>query len=232
MLVLLPNLLDSAGDHHLQLPAAVDGVMKTIDGLIAESEGGARRYLSRFNLSKKVQHVPVMLLNKNTKPKEYDFMLEPLLEGQTWGLISDAGLPCLADPGAGLVLRARERKVKIEAISGPSSISLALMQSGLGGQHFCFRGYIAKDPQRRKNDLRRWQTGAHQEKSTQIFIEAPYRNQYAFEECLNTLDDKTLLCVATCLTTPEESVTTHLISHYKKNPLLNLNKKPTIFLFR
>lgn len=195
MLILLPNVLTEGANHALFLPSPVMEAMASIDGLIAESESGARRYLKQYQTKKKAHLMPVALLEEDA-----DFLLEPIRAGEKWGVISDAGLPCLADPGAILVRRAHHYGIKVQAISGPSSITLALIQSGLSGQHFSFRGYIAKEAEARKQELLSWQEISKHEKATQIFIEAPYRNQHTYLDCLRYLHPKTLLCIACNLT--------------------------------
>lgn len=154
-LYLLPNVLGCVKDHNLFFPAGVDQAVAQIDGLIAESEGEGRRYLKRFALKKKPHEIPIALLTK--KRQEINFLLEPLLKGETWGVVSDCGLPCLADPGAALVRRAHELKIHVEIFAGPSSITHALMLSGLSGQAFTFHGYIPKHPHERILALRQWE---------------------------------------------------------------------------
>ena len=223
-LLLLPNLLGDLPEHKAFLPASVDRAMATIDGLIAESEKGGRRYLSRFELSKKPHDIPIALLNKHNQ--DYDFLLEPCVEGEVWGVVSDAGLPCVADPGANLVARARELGIKVEAFIGPSSILLSLMLSGLSGQHFQFHGYLPKDPERRDQVI----SEISRSSGTQIFIEAPHRNAATLEALLNRLPGSTRLCVAWDLTLSSQGVMTEKVSTWKKLPLPNIQKKPTIFL--
>ncbi len=225
-LYLLPNLLGPVSDYQLYLPKSVDQALAQIDGLIAESEGEGRRYLKRFALKKKPHEMPIALLTKQSQ--ELDFLLEPVRKGETWGVVSDCGLPCLADPGASLVMRARELKIPVVAFPGPSSITQALMLSGLSGQSFFFHGYLPKEPADRKTALKEW---AKIKRTTHLFIEAPYRNAYAFEECLKTLPDNTLFSVATMLTLPEEWIQTAPISVWKKRSPPELGKNPTIFLF-
>ena len=225
-LYLLPNLLGPTTDYHYFLPESIDRAMAQIDGLIAESEGEGRRYLKRFKLKKKPHEMPIALLTK--KSQELDFLLEPLLKGEMWGVVSDCGLPCLADPGAALVMRARQLNIPIVAFTGPSSITHALMLSGLSGQTFFFHGYLPKEPEERITTLRHWEKIG---RTTHLFIEAPYRNVHAYNACLQTLHDSTLFCVATMLTLPEQWVHTASISFWKKNPTPDIGKKPTIFLF-
>jgi len=224
-LLLLPNLLGDLPDHSPFLPVSVDQAVASIDGLIAESEKGGRRFLSRFKHCKKPHEIPIALLNKHNQ--DYDFLLEPCLHGKTWGVISDAGLPCLADPGALLVARAREKGVKVEAYVGPSSIVLSLMLSGLPGQSFHFHGYLPKDPTRRDKVIE--QTARNF--GTQIFIEAPHRNIHTLEALLRDLPKSAKLCIACDLTLPTQKVMTEKVATWRKLPLPKIQKKPSIFLF-
>jgi len=230
-LLLLPNLLGSAAQTHLFLPASVDIAMTTLDGLIAESEGGGRSYLKRFRTKKRAHEMPIALLNPKMDAKYLDFLLEPIIEGETWGVVSDSGLPCLADPGSALVLRARQLALPLEAFVGPSSIFLSLMQSGLPGQRFVFHGYIAKEPENRKKELKAWENSSKKEQETHIFIEAPYRNLHTLASCLEVLSEKTLLSVACDLTLPTQEIKTGPLFMWKKGSLPEIAKRPAIFLF-
>lgn len=222
-LLLLPNLLGDHKHHQPFLPASVDKAVSSIQGLIAESDKGGRRFLSRFDLAgKKASDIPLALFKG--KEEDLDFYLEPMMEGQTWGMISDAGLPCIADPGARLVTRARQKGILVKAFVGPCSISHALMLSGFSSQHFSFHGYLPRTPE---SALKKWEQAG----GTQIFIEAPYRSQKALEICLENLKDETMLCVAADLTLPGQVLLTHPVRHWKKMQLPNIEKKPTVFLF-
>lgn len=223
MLLLLPNLLGENRHHQLFLPASIDKAMKSIDGLIAESESGARRFLSHFEMDKKPHEVPVALYNE----EDIDFILEPLAKGERWGFVSDAGLPCIADPGHKLVARARARGIPIQAFVGPSAIMLALMQSGLPGQHFTFHGYIGKEAAQRKMEL----TKMESQPGTHIFIEAPHRNKHTLESLLESLSPETRLCIAWDLTLPTQGIITEPVRVWQKMALPNIDKKPAIFLF-
>lgn len=229
-LFLLPNLLGPIKDHTLFLPKSVDEAVATLDGLIAESDKEGRRYLKRFKTKKKAEYTLIALLNEHTPPGDMDFLLEPVLAGENWGVVSDCGLPCLADPGALLVLRARALKIPIIAFPGPSSIVMALMLSGLSGQRFVFHGYISKDPAIKKEELKKWEKEAQERKETQIFMEAPYRNVAIYETCLETLHEKTLFCVACDLTLPSQFINTLPISIWRKQELPPIEKHPTLFL--
>ena len=145
-------------------------------------------------------------------------------EGECWGLVSDAGLPCIADPGAGLVARAKQIGIVIQAFSGPSAIFLSLMLSGLPGQRFAFHGYFQQDK------LMDWTNRSKQDNATQLFIEAPYRNRKTLDYLLLNLPAETQLCIAWDLTLPTQSVLTQSVANWKKSPLPNINKKPAMFL--
>jgi len=216
-LYLLPNLLWLGGDHRDFLPPVVDKIVASLDGLIAESDSGGRRFLSRFRQD--ARSVPIALLREKV-----DFLMEPLLAGQSWGVVSDAGLPCVADPGSQLVALARRRGVEVQAFAGPSAVTIALMLSGLYSQSFSFHGYIAKDPEKRQKELLEWEKA----NGVQIFIEAPHRNRHTFEACLKLLNRDTKLCVASNLTAPDQFVETRSIKDWET---LALPKEPTIFLF-
>lgn len=227
-LLLLPNLLGDHRHHELFLPTSVDKAVSTLDGLIAESSQGGRRFLSRFQTKKPVNEVPIALLNEHTKDSDLDFLLEPIRKGERWGLVSDCGTPCIADPGAKLVSRARQSGIAIQAFVGPSSIILSLMLSGLPAQQFTFNGYIDKAPEDRQKTILQLEKKAAI--ATQIFIETPYRNQHTLQALIDTLADTTLLCVAWDLTLPTQGILSQPIAIWKKSPLPNLEKKAAIFL--
>lgn len=228
-LLLLPNLLGDQRHHEPYLPNSVDKAVKSLDGLIAESEKGGRRFLSHFETERATHEIPIALLNEHTPDDHLDFLLDPMKKGERWGLVSDAGLPCVADPGFKLVRRARELGIHVQAFIGPSSILLALMQSGLSGQKFTFHGYLDKEPKKRGEQIRRCEKMS-QEGYTQIFMETPYRNQHALQSCLEALSDSTLLCVAWDLTLPTQGIMTQTVDRWKKSTLPNLEKRNAIFL--
>lgn len=229
-LLLLPNLLAESRHHDLFLPASVDRAVASIDGLIAESEQGGRRFLSHFKMDKKPHEVPIALLNEHSNEEDLDFLLAPIAEGQRWGLVSDSGVPCVADPGSRLVARARQRGLVVQAFVGPCSFLLALMLSGLPGQRFAFHGYLDKEPSKREQQIIQLEKGSREQDSTQIFMEAPYRNMHLLDSLLKTLSPKTSLSIAWDLTMPSQGIMTHKIETWKKLPLPNLEKKPAVFL--
>jgi 16S rRNA (cytidine1402-2'-O)-methyltransferase len=231
MLYLLPNLLDEAQPDTRLLPKAIDEIVATLDGLIAESERAGRRYLKRFVTKKPLQQMPLRLLNEHTEDKELKELLEPLQRGEAWGLVSDSGLPCIADPGARLVALARQCKVPVQAFMGPNSILLALMLSGMSGQRFAFHGYLPKEEKERRRQVRYLEEEARKCKNTHIFIETPYHTEALLRELLEILGEKTLLCVAIDVTMPTERVTTMSVGEWRKTSLPEINKRLVVFLF-
>lgn len=229
-LLLFPNLLGESRHHELFLPASVDKAVETIDGLIAESDQAGRRFLGRFKTKKTAAETPIALFNEHTPDDHIDFLLEPIRKGERWGLISDGGIPCVADPGSKLVKRARSSGIVVQAFVGPSSILLALMLSGLPGQRFYFQGYLDKTPEKRKKQVKQLEAVSKKEGVTQVFMEAPYRNMHALETALTTLDDSTDLCIAWDLTLPTQGVISQKVGLWKKSPLPNLEKKCAIFM--
>ncbi len=226
-LFLLPNLLDKSGCHTLFFPKSVDLAVQKLDGLIAESEKEARAFLKRFTfLGKTFRDVSICLFNEHVQ--EVDDLLQPMRQGQTWGLISDVGLPIIADPGYQLVRRAYDFAIEVEVFIGPTSVITALMYSGLPSQVFAFHGYF---PRKCESELKLFEQRSKEEGLTQIFIEAPYRNQKMHELLLRTLDEKTQLCVARNLTFPTQGVETHLVGSWRRRTLPNIDKGPAVYLF-
>lgn len=223
-LLLLPNLLNKDAPHELFLPSSVDRAVLTLKGLIAESEKEGRAYLKRFGMP--VREMPIELLNKHHQ--EIDKLLKPMQSGEIWGLISDAGLPVLADPGSRLVARARELGITVKAFVGPCSFILALMLSGLPAQRFAFHGYLPRDPAEK---IKKLELQSKREESTKICMEAPHRSEQLLNALLETLNNHTKLCVAWELTMPTQGIETRPVSEWKKRALPNIYKKPTIFLF-
>lgn len=223
-LLLLPNLLNKEGLPDLFFPPSVQRAVLRLDGLIAENEKEGRAFLKRMEAD--YRNTPIELLNKHHH--DLDALLEPIRKGETWGLISDAGLPVLADPGYQLVARARDFNVTVQAFVGPSSIVMALMLSGLPSQHFAFNGYLPRSP---KDQIEKLEKRSKEERATQVFIEAPFRNDKLLDSLLETLDESTKLCVAWDLTMPTQGVETHSVSTWKKRSRPTLHKKPAVFLF-
>ncbi len=233
-LYLLPNLLSETANLELSLPSGEGAIVEKLDGLIAEDAKQGRAFLKRLLSQRKVADVPLALLNEHTRDEELEALLQPLLRGQTWGIVSDAGLPCLADPGARLVARARRLRIVIRALPGPCSFVLALMLSGLPAQRFAFHGYLPRDAQELATALHLLQQRAKREGETQVFIETPYRNQRLLQNLLQHLDGDIVLSVACDLTSENEEVSTQTVKEWKARPLLALkalDDRPAVFLF-
>lgn len=229
-LLLLPNLLGEHAHHELFLPPSVDKAVATLDGLIAESDAAGRRFLSRFQTKKPVRDMPIALFNEHTPDADIDFFLEGIRKGERWGLISDNGMPCIADPGSKLVRRAKQSGIVVQAFVGPSSVFLALMLSGLPGQRFTFHGYLDRDTEELRKQAAQLEKRARDDSSTQIFIERPYSNRKTLEALLETLSPNTWLCVGWDLTMPEQGILSQSVELWKKSPPPNLDKRNAIFL--
>jgi 16S rRNA (cytidine1402-2'-O)-methyltransferase len=228
MLYLLPNLLSETENPRTFLPPQVAEVIATLDGVICETEKKARWYLKQFTLRMPLQQFPLVALNEHTT--DISEHLAPLLRGENWGILSDAGASCIADPGAQLVQRAWQQNIPVKALFGPCSITLALQLSGMGGQRFCFHGYLPRDKAERLDALRALEKRAAVNKETQIWIEAPYRNRELLASCLEGLQASTLFCVACDLDSPNEKVWVQKIGAWKAQAPVDLDKKPAIFL--
>ncbi len=232
-LLLFPNVLFDEGDHRQVIPESVDRAVAGIDCLIAESEKGGRRFLKRFvfPVGKSFRDIPIHLLNEHSSPQDIAHLAAQITsKDQTWGLVSDAGLPCLADPGARLVFLCRQKGVEIEAFSGPSSMVMALELSGLTAQAFAFHGYLPQEGELLKKKLVGLEERARKEKATQLWIETPYRNEKMLKVVCEVLQGPTLLCVASGLTSPEQRVVTQPISAWRKESHAEWDDKPAVFL--
>lgn len=227
-LYLLPNVFDDEQSPHLLLPEGLKSLLSTLEGLIAESERTGRRYLMKLlEKAPLARQIPIYLLNEHSKKADYDELADLVSSGKTIGLISDAGMPGIADPGSGLVARLRERgNVQIKAIPGPSSVILALISSGLAATPFSFHGYLPKEQDVRKKVLKTIERAG----GTHIFIEAPYRNRAFFDDCLATLSPTTKLCLAANMTKSDEWVMVHSIQTWKTLPQPWIHKIPVVFV--
>lgn len=225
-LLLLPNVLDETLPNEPFLPASLSSAVEQIQGLIVESEKIGRRYLRRFLTHEQMKALPLKVLNEHTTSLED--LLEPLLKGETWGLISDAGLPCIADPGSHLVWQAREKGVEVETFVGPCSLLMALQLSGFSGQHFTFHGYLPREVPDLEKKIKEMEISASKG-IAQIWIEAPYRSGKMLEILLKILQNETRLCVAASLTFPTQRVVSATVSQWKRRSF-SLGKEPAVFL--
>ena len=213
------------------LPAANLAVMNSLDYFIVENVRSARRFLSKAGVERRIEELEFVELNEHTRSvQDVERMLKPVLEGRSAGVISEAGVPGVADPGADVVALAHRKGVRVEPLVGPSSILMAIMASGLNGQSFAFVGYLpVKEPERIKR-LKELERRAMSENQAQLFIEAPYRNIKLFETMLKTLSPKLKLTVAVDITSPEEFIKTRTIEEWRKSGMPDMAKRPTIFL--
>lgn len=205
-------------------------VLSELRYLIVENQKNAIRFLVKCGLKEMIDKIEFGILNEHTRKSEIEFLLEPILNGKDCGILSDAGCPGVADPGADVVALAHRKSVKVVPMVGPSSILLSLMGSGLNGQRFAFQGYLpAKNPDRIRR-IREIEANSRRAKETQIFIEAPYRNMQLLNDLLNTLNPGTNLCIACDLTLPSEILLTKSVADWKKDKP-EIQKRPTVFLF-
>lgn len=213
------------------LPAAVQQCAAEITHFIVEHPKTARHFLKQLNCKHSLQEITMLTLNEHTSKKDLALLLEPILAGHNVGLMSEAGCPGIADPGAELVRLAHQNGIKIIPLVGPSSIVLALMASGLNGQCFAFHGYLPIDSTARIGKIQELEKISISLRQTQIFIEAPYRNQKLLEQIVQVCRETTDLCIASQLTDPNELIMTKSIKAWRQ-ALPVINKIPTIFLIQ
>lgn len=224
---ILPNLLDDALEASAFFPATVGEAVYRIQGLIAESEKAARRYLRRFISREALDGIALRVLSEHTKKEEIASLLEPVILGENWGLISDSGLACIADPGADLVSLAHQRGIDVETFVGPCSIVMALQLSGFSGQNFSFCGYLPRETSDLEMHIKELEKKS--DTATQIWIEAPYRSNKMLDCLKRVLNSTTFLCVASNLTTPSQKVVSLSINDWRQSSWV-LEKEPVIFL--
>ncbi|HRG18803.1 MAG TPA: SAM-dependent methyltransferase [Flavobacterium lutivivi] len=227
-LYLIPTTLGEM-NHEDVLPETIKRVLTFIDDYIVENEKTARRFIKSV-LPEKVQStLRISLLNKHTDSTEYSKMITPCLSGMNVGLMSEAGCPGVADPGAVIVKLAHEKGIQVVPLVGPSSILLAMMASGMNGQNFAFNGYLPIDKSEKKSTLKNFEKISQDRNQSQIFIETPYRNNKLFEDLVQTLQPNTQLCIATDITLPTEYIKTMRVADWKKTKV-DLHNRPCIFI--
>lgn len=227
-LYLIPS---SLGDNTVHsIPQHTIEVAHSLDIFIAERAKTARHFLKALKTPVPFDDMTFYELNKKTPTEEINHFLKDAEKGKNVGLLSEAGCPGVADPGAVIVQLAHEKGIEVIPLVGPSSILLALMASGMNGQSFAFIGYLGVKKNDRIRDLKRLELLARKENQTQIFIETPYRNMSLIEDMLNNLSPTTRLCIAANLTLPTEYIKTKTIQEWKKTKLPDLHKQPAIFL--
>jgi 16S rRNA (cytidine1402-2'-O)-methyltransferase len=240
-LYLIPNTLgpSESGDPlaHI-IPQQVCAIAAGLDYFVAENAKTARAHLKliaiHHPLARPLQEIEIAELDVNTGADALPALLKPLLAGRDCGLMSEAGVPAVADPGANLVRLAHRNGIAVRPLVGPSSLLLAVMASGLNGQSFAFYGYLPIDPQQRAKRIKALEERSRQEKQTQLFIETPYRNSAMLEALTTACKAETLICVATDLTLDSETIKTQSAAEWKRaladRRAPDFHKKPTVFL--
>lgn len=227
-LYLIPTTLGEMNPHDV-LPQTVKRAIDFIDFYIVENEKTARKFIKAINPQKVQSSLEMATLNKHTEISEYNSMISPCLQGTNVGLMSEAGCPGVADPGAVIVKIAHEKGVQVIPLVGPSSILLAVMGSGMNGQNFAFNGYLPIDKSEKKTALKNLEKLSHDKNQSQIFIETPYRNNKLLEDILQALQPNSHLCIATDITLPTEFIKTLRVADWKKTKV-DLHNRPTIFI--
>lgn len=233
-ILLIPTPINTS-EHPLELslPSALRAQVEGLDYFVVENLRSARRFLSRLKLSIPIDQMQFAELSEHTDPEDVEAMLEPLLkQNRSIGIISEAGLPCVADPGALLVAAAHRHSIEVVPLVGPSSIMLALMASGANGQSFAFNGYLPIKNPDRAQAIQRFERRTLTENQSQIFIETPYRNLNLMSELLQNLSGSTMLTVACELTNPDSQlIATKSVAQWRNSKTPDIQKKPAIFIF-
>jgi len=227
-LYLIPTTLGEMNPEEV-LPVTIKRTIELIDFYIVENEKTARRFIKSVYPEKKQPDLHLFALNKHTEESEHHAFIKPLLEGKNMGLMSEAGCPGVADPGAVIVKLAHEKGIQVIPLVGPSSILLAMMASGMNGQSFTFNGYLPIDKSEKKSALKNLEKWSLEKNQSQLFIETPYRNNKLLEDLLQILHPSTLLCIACDITLPTEFIRTLPVQQWKKNKV-DLHNRPCIFI--
>lgn len=227
-LYLIPSLLGEA-DQLFSIPAGVRETASSLNEFIVEEPKSARHFLRALDPERKLQGIIMHTVNKHTPKEELPPMINRLLKGNDIGIISEAGVPCVADPGSLIVALAHQHNIRVKPLVGPSSILLALMASGFNGQGFAFHGYLPIDKKDRSRKLNQLEQESSKLDQTQIFIETPYRNTQMLSDLVTSCSPDTRLAIAANLTLPDEIIISQPIRKWKQQKI-NLNKKPAVFL--
>lgn len=229
ILYLIPTPL-GAPDTPCLLPHEQAQITGLTD-FVVEAEKTARAHLKHLGVTTPIRELNLQTLNEHTDLKTLPELLKPLQEGRSMGILSEAGCPAVADPGANLVALAHRHGYEVRPLVGPSSLLLALMASGANGQNFAFKGYLPSEKSERIAALKGLEQRSRQQNETQLFIETPYRNDALLADALETLYPETRLCTATDLTLPTQEIISQTVAAWRKSKTLpNLKKRPTIFV--
>ncbi len=227
-LYLIPVTLGDSPVQHV-IPDYVLELIGRLDHFIVEDLRSARRYLKRAGMEKAIDDLSFYLLNEHTEDRDMEELLTVLTDGHDAGLLSEAGVPAVADPGSELVVLAHQHGIRVVPLAGPSSILMALMASGMNGQSFRFHGYLPVKKPQRVGSLRIMEKIAMETGETQIFMETPYRNMNLLEDITATCKDNTLLCIAADISLANETIKTKTIREWK-DKLPDIHKRPAVFL--
>lgn len=227
-LYLIPTTLGETSALEV-MPISVKKVVELVSIYIVENEKTARRSIKAISPTKSQPSLTLLPLNKYTDVTEIPTYLDPCIKGESVGLLSDAGVPGVADPGAEVVKIAHQKGIQVVPLVGPSSILMAMMASGMNGQNFAFNGYLPIDSQQRKQELKRLEKLSSDQGQSQLFIETPYRNNKLLEDIINTVHPDTQICIACDITLPSEFIVTKSALFWKTNAP-DLHKRPTIFI--
>lgn len=228
-LYLIPTTLGKTGENN-SIPEYTLDILRKLDVLMVENLKSATSFLQWVENTVPEYEIDFYHLNKNTPEQEIHSFLKPLLDGRDAGILSEAGAPGVADPGAKMVKLAHQYQINVVPLVGPSSILLALMASGFNGQEFAFNGYLPMDQNKRKSMITQLEGESRRHGKTQLFMEAPYRNNEMLKDILSTCSEATRLCTATDITLPTERIISKYISEWKSSKLPDLHKRPTIFI--
>ena len=227
---MIPTVLAENTAHWVISPQVKEVIANTKIFLV-ENPRSARRYISSLKLGITIEELQFEVLDKDTPPEQVSRLMMPLLNGADIGVISEAGCPGIADPGALAVAYAHQKGIQVVPISGPSSMFLALMGSGFSGQSFAFHGYLPIDKKERAVALKKLEQESVREKRAQLFMETPFRNNQLLADALASLSPQTKLCIAKNLTAADELIQTKTIADWKNHPL-DLHKVPTVFILQ
>lgn len=228
-LYLVPTTLGKTQINN-SLPEHTLSVLRTLDALVVENLQSSVKFLHWVGDTIPEYNIEFYHLNKNTPDQEIFSFLKPLKKGKNLGLLSEAGVPAVADPGSRLVKMAHQNGIKVVPLVGPSSILLALMAAGFNGQEFAFHGYLPIDAKKRSQMLVQLDGESRRHNRTQLFMEAPHRNNEMLKNIIEVVSDETRICTATDLTLETEQIISQTVAEWKQTKLPDLHKRPTIFV--
>lgn len=227
---LIPNFLGAETSIERSIPTENIVIIKSLDAFAVEHLKDSRRFLVRIGLKERIDQSTFFDLNKKSTPEEIDAIISHLKKGNSVGIISDAGCPGIADPGAKLVAQAHRNNIPVVPLIGPSSILLALMASGFNGQSFAFSGYLNREKHLRIKEIKELEQKAKRAQQTQLFMETPYRNDALWQDLMQNLQPSTKLCIAMNISLTNEYIKSNTVANWKKLKTSKFNKLPAIFI--